>query len=297
MRKINFLLVSLLVVASVFFVSCSKDDEGADSFDFAGGTDYVSGDVEIEAGTTFKVKWTISTSENMKTMDITKNGALLQGWSGYEIPSDSKNTFIKEITITADNNPGIYTYKFSVFDSDDAEIISKSIIVTVKASAATLTAYTDKILGAQTSANGSSFLSVDGTVLGIADAKANSNKVDFMYYYSSGDQSTIVAPSDASAATQFDNATNGVATWSVRNATKLKKLTGVTFESITDASNIIDVSSTGTAKITALAVGDIVAFKTAATSAKASKKGVFKVTSISAATTAGSITIQVKVEN
>jgi predicted heme/steroid binding protein len=296
MRKINFLLVSLLVVASGFFASCEKDDEGGSSIDFFGGN-YIDADATVEAGSTLAFKFTATSETSMELLEVEMTGYGVV--FDEEIPNASNKSYTKEVTLTAPANAGTYTYEFQIWDNADGDanlIVSKSITITVTAAGGALTTYTDKILGAQTSSNGSSFLSVDGTVLQIADAKANSNKVDFMYYYSGGDLSTIVAPSDASAATQFNNATNGVATWSVKNATKLKKLTGVTFESITNASAIEDVSSTGSTKVTSLAVGDVVAFKTASTSAKASKKGVFKVTAISAATTAGSITIQVKVE-
>lgn len=296
MKKINVSMLAVLVLFAGFFGSCKKDQTNDASISLAGDTGYTATDATLTAGSTFKVKWTATSTIDMKYVSITKDDAILASWNNIEIPSASSTTYINEATLTVPVSGGPYTYAIIVYDKNNAELARKEIVITVGSAGNALTSYTDKILGAQTSSNGSSFLSVDGTVLQIADAKANSNKVDFMYYYSSGDQSAIVAPSDASAATQFNNANTGVATWSVKNATKLKKLTGVTFENITNSSAIDDVSSTGSTKVSALAVGDVVAFMTASTSAKASKKGVFKVTNISAATTAGSVTIQVKVE-
>ena len=83
--------------------------------------------------------------------------------------------------------------------------------------------------------------------------------------------------------------------WSVKNSTKLAKITlstGVTWDGISDDSEIVKQANTVTTmKASLLAVGDIIAFKTAA-----GKMGLIKVTAITETTGADTITYGVKMQ-
>lgn len=146
-----------------------------------------------------------------------------------------------------------------------------------------ITTYTAVIYGDQANNSaGSFYATTTGTVYTQALAKTNAASVDFLYYYGATNKATLAAPNDAPAATIFDNATNGLQTWSVKNATEIRAtlLDAASFDVIVADSTLTDVYdlvATGAAATssTDLAVGDVIAFKTVG-----NKKGFVKVVAI-----------------
>jgi hypothetical protein len=148
-------------------------------------------------------------------------------------------------------------------------------------------------MGAQTNNVGSSFASSNGTVYNLATAKANSALIDWVYFYGASNLATICAPSDTDAAAVFNDPTNGVGTWSVRNATLFKEVTdAINWAGITNDSVIVVQNQSGVtlSKINNLSVGKFLAFKTAA-----GKKGMIQVMALTPDAT-GTVTIDVKVQ-
>lgn len=143
--------------------------------------------------------------------------------------------------------------------------------------------YTAKIFGDQVNNSaGSFFATSNGTVYTQAQAKANDSLVDLLYYYGATNKATIANPTDASAATIFDNATTGLQTWVVKNNTQLRStlLTAEMFNAISADSTLTKLytaSAIGTAltATTDLAAGDVIAFKTVK-----NKSGFLKVVNI-----------------
>jgi hypothetical protein len=132
--------------------------------------------------------------------------------------------------------------------------------------------------------------------LGVANASPA--KVDFGFYYGDVNKATISAPSDSDmpAVSNFGSISN----WTPRNATKMKLITAaLDWATITDESGILANATSLTAtKIPNMAIGNTVAFETAATSTNPSKKGMFKVLELNG-TSAGtdrSIKIEVKIQ-
>ena len=116
------------------------------------------------------------------------------------------------------------------------------------------------------------------------DAKTNSTLIDFLYYYGATNKASIAAPDDADAATVFNNANNGLATWSTRNSTKFKTtaLSAAEFDAL--ANDLLIVSNATGASDTDennLAVGNVIAFITDADKTGGSKMGLIKVVSLS----------------
>jgi hypothetical protein len=150
-----------------------------------------------------------------------------------------------------------------------------------------------KILGSYQSTTGSSFASIDGSVYTLAEAKANSAKVDFLYWWGATTSATIGAPDDDNAAVVYNNPTNGIPTWATKNPTRFTTTTAsaADFDSYVDDTEII-AAATGAdeTRIGSLTVGDVIAFMTAS-----GKYGMIKVTDIAAGAD-GQITIDVKVQ-
>jgi len=295
MKKINLLFAVIIMAGMTFLTSCGTDTTAVGpNMDLKGGAGYTAADVTVPVGTDIKVGVTAQQGDaklvNLKITATANNIPTTLLDSTF-----SNDTFNKDYTITAPSVVGTVRISLVMTDKDGLTDEAAFNLTTTAIAGGEIKAYTAKILGSyDNSAYGSSFASADGTVYTLAEAKANAAKIDWMYYYGATNKATLAAPSDASVTEVFTSATNGPATWSVRNATKLSKVTlpgGVTWDGITDDTQIKTLA-TGltTTKATTLAVGDIVAFETVL-----GKKGLIKVENI-ATGAAGTITYSVKVQ-
>jgi hypothetical protein len=166
-------------------------------------------------------------------------------------------------------------------------------MITTVVNSGPINEFSMKIMGAQQNSNGSSFASIDGTTYGLATAKANAAKIDWMYFFGATNFATLAAPDDAAAQTIFTDPTNGLQTWAVKNPTRFKLVTEVIdWASITNDEVITAQTQSGVdqTKISSLAPGKILAFITAT-----GKKGLIRVESITGEED-GTITISVKVQ-
>ncbi len=140
-------------------------------------------------------------------------------------------------------------------------------------------------MGDQTATTGSFAAAFDGTVYKLADVAANYGKIDMIFYSGSTLGKFIAGPTDDQIQTiTWSNAVNW-ANWNPKNDTKFGKVTAADFDGATYAS--VAALTAGTTRVSSLANGDVVAFKTAA-----GKYGVFKVTALST-----EITIEVKIQD
>lgn len=298
MKRLSFLFAIILMASMPFFTSCGKDPatDVKPTINFIGGTGYTSQDVTLKAGETLKVG--ISAFSNASSKAKLKSFKIVRTFNNVPftaLDSTLNSTDAFNITIESFAYPtaGVERWAFTITDKD-GEFSEISFNVTTT-SGGQITSYTQKILGSYDNATiGSSFASSDGTVYSLANAKTNAAKIDWMYYYGATNLATLASPNDATVAEIFTSATNGPATWSVRNDTKFDKVTlptGLTWDNITtDAEIVILASGVSKTKVTALTVGQIVAFKTVT-----GKQGLIKVEAITG-TGAGSITYSVKVQ-
>jgi hypothetical protein len=256
------------------------------TINFLGGAGYTSTDKTISVGSDVKIGITAqSGSAKLSGLKITA--------THNNIPQElldttfSSDTFTRDYIITIDNL-GDTRLTFTISDKDGGSAEASLVITAVGA----ISTYTQKILGSyDNSTYGSSFASADGTVYKIKDARDNSTKVDWLYFYGVTNQATLAAPDDADAATIFDG-TNGLQTWAKLNATRFRIVTeGAVWDNISTAADIETYATNTTlTKANMLEVGDIVAFRT-----EAGKLGLIKVTEIVSGG-AGTITYDVKVQ-
>jgi hypothetical protein len=299
MKKVFSILSVVLFTGALFFSSCSKSDDTTPtptppSINFVAKTGFITGNVTLTVGETFKVSLaafpnagTSSKLNNFKVTRVFQNSPTVVFDTTFSLTS-------MNIDLTASANPAVgqekWYYRITDKDGQYAEV---SLTITTESASGPIDSFSMKILGAQDAATGSSFASIDGSVYSLAEAKANQAKVDWMYYYGATDLAALAAPDDAHAALIFTNATNGLQTWTTKNATRFKAVTdAITWNAITDDAVIVQQTATGVteSRITDLATGDYLAFTTAS-----GKKGLIKVESITTGAT-GSITISVKVQ-
>jgi hypothetical protein len=299
MRKIQLLAGLLLLSGTIFISSCKKDSTTTDvtyppTVNFKGGTAYTSINTTLFTGQEFLVGITAQANATSgKKLVNFKAARTFNNITTVEVNTtiDSDN-FTWEQQFFANTNVGDERWTFTITDKD-GESNEVYFVITTEATAADINSFSDVILGSyDNTAHGSSFASSTGAVYFLADAKVNAAKVDWLYFYGVTNQATLAAPDDAAAATLFNSTTNGLQTWSIRNATRFRLATGgAVWDNITTAADIADIAvNTTETKVNLLEVGNIVVFKTVG-----NKLGVIKIDGLVTGA-AGSITYSVKVQ-
>jgi hypothetical protein len=292
MKKLSFLTALILFAFVGFFTGCDDTTQEGPAIQFFGGV-YIDDDATVAPGGILKFSWVATKgSSNLASFTIEREGITLAGYPDETIPNDN---YQDSVSLEAPLNEAAYVYELIVTDKND---LTASGSFTITVSGGPIKTWT-KTLGSWNSNTGSSFASITGDVYQIAEAKANSEKIDFLYYYGANNLATLAAPDDADAANVFTG-TSGVATWSTLNSTKFKvtTLTAAEFDAI--ANDLLIVSNVNPTEVTAstvhpLEVGDVVAFITDADKAGGSKKGLAKVAAI-ATGAGGTMDIVVKVQ-
>jgi hypothetical protein len=303
MKKLNFLVILALFVG--LFSSCKKDETTtADpTISFQNGTTSLvfSGTNSIDVNITFMAEGKISsvtlvqpTTTGNQTSDIT--GEMGQAGTDNGSGTTSSVYFFKVsstqlATLLAANN-GALTYTFTLLDQANK---STTAIFTVSLPVVPPTSYTNVTIGSYNNTTiGSSFASSDGQVYSLSSAKTNSNKIDFIYYYSSVNNASISAPADLTLLNTYFTTASAPSTWTVKNNTKLSKVNTFAFANCTKA-QINALTPTGL-NVTNLVANDIIAFQTDANSFLPNIKGVAQVVSVSG-TDAGTIVLNIKIAN
>jgi len=291
-------MISLIGAGLLFLSSCSSDTTTPTSqlptIQFVAGTGLITGDVTLAAGAEIKVRVDAfsNTSSNAKLVDF-KITRVFNNLPSVVLDSTINVTsFTIGIQTTAYPTPGVEKFIFEITDKDN-QSASISFNVTTTSTAGPIHAWSQKILGAQANTTGSSFASSNGTVYTLADAKTNSSLIDWLYFYGATNLACLASPADPDAQSVYNNATNGIQTWAVKNPTLFKKITDdIVWSDIIDDSIILTETATGVdqTKIPQLVVGDILGFITAA-----GKHGLIRVEAITTGND-GTMTISVKVQ-
>lgn len=295
MKKQNFLFAILLMASLPFFTSCGTNEKAATppTIMLNAAPGYTGTDITVTVNTKLKVG-IIASAASANLSNIKINQTISGVSTTLKDSTFSSQSFNKDFTITAPSAAGSTTLTFIITDTDgESAQASFSITTTVPA----INIYTAILLGGQENATlGSFYSSIDNTVLNIATARANSQKADMVYFYGGTLFASIVAVSDNQL--QGVPAFTECSTWTTKNATKFKLVSGVDWATITDESgitanaiNLVDTHCNN------LAVGNIVAFQTATTSSNPGKKGLFKVVEINGTSAADrAIKIEVKIQ-
>jgi hypothetical protein len=291
MKQIKMILGIALIAMVGIFTACEEDETATIDI-----TPKTSNPDTVVANTAVSLEFSIITDENIETIELSKNGGLID-MKEDNFTGKTSDTYVYNDTLAGSNEAGT-TLKMalSVTDSkDNMEVYGFDIYVkSPETTGDPINTYSDKILGSYDNAtDGSSFASIDGTVYSWSDASNNSEEVDLVYFYGATNEATLAAPNDSDAESVFD-----FSGWSTQNATKFgtTTLTASDFDAIDDDVEIKEEASNLTAtKVNQLAADDVIAFQTASTSANASKKGLIKINSITSGSD-GTIDITVKVQ-
>ena len=155
--------------------------------------------------------------------------------------------------------------------------------------------YTGKTLGAEGNTNGHYFSASSGNVFQDATAKDSSAVVDFLYYNEGS--ATLAAPYNNAAQNVYNTPPFAIASWTFKNDTRFKlgQAADYALDTNSGIAAAYNENTTGGAnRISSLAQGDVVLFKTGA-----GKYGVLQITQISLSPTpdAGFIRFNVKAQH
>ena len=282
----------LVVLVAVAFTGCNKDETTlpAPVITFLNGVNEAS----VNSGGSHTIAGNIASEEGLTEVKYFQVTATGETQLGQAVTSfDNANSYSFQKTI---NDVSVQTV-IKVMATDKKNQ-SSVLNFTIKVNGASISSYNNITLGAQTNATiGSSFASLNGLVYNLTDAKTNANKIDVIFFYGTTNLATLSAPSNTVDLDQVFTTASKPSTWTVQNGTKLEKRNTLDFTTITTGTQIPSVETTGTAKVSSVAIGDVILFRTAATSAFPNKNGVLKVTALSGNSGTATITFDVKIAN
>lgn len=289
MKKQPLKFLIAFAALALVFTSCEEDltDPIPPTIKFFAGTDLITEDVTVTTGETIGFSWQVTAGDaNLETFSLRLGSDDIDGFSDLEIDKDEYEDTFDTVFYTA----GDYVFTF-IAEDKDGETTTEKITVTVESASSPIETYTIT-LGSYDASTGSSFASIDGSVLSWSDATSNSSKIDFVYFYGSSNGATVAAPDDSDVDAVFD-----LSSWATKNGTTFSStsVTATEFDEMTDDAVISTVSGTDS-KANQLSVGDVFAFVTASTSDNPDKNGLVKVVSIDGTTGSGTIDLVVKVQ-
>lgn len=303
MKKLGIMFVMAGIVA-FGLSSCGTDDpdvvKPTPKFDFKTGLGYTSASGNAVAGSTVKIGIDATGSENLESVGVrTQVGTAQQSIYPLTANGDSIITSLKtkdfsiEFTYQVGSLPT--TEKITVIVTmSNGESSSKTISLNITATPKNLTDAPGRLIGGQSNTTYGSYYSMESNSAELqAAANANPAAIDWVYYYGSGNLATFASPDDPTL--QSSNVMNNpsLTSWSVKNATRFKKLTGFDFDNTTTNTELQTEISKGAPTLTAItkmAVGDVYLFITAGSK----EYGIIKIISISEPTSAGYVTFDMK---
>jgi hypothetical protein len=287
MKKTIKTLLFLFVASSLVLVSCKKDDTTATTTVPNGPVitlkdSFATGDYDLKAqNSILNVNVTAQSGTILVTNKIERqvNSAAATTLSSGNVMATQINGFSLSLPVSSLLTgvtlvPGtMVTFTYSVTDSK-AQTTKTSITYTAVQNNSIATSNLIE-LGAQTNTM------MEYKFLGIADnftaytagangtAKANSSKVDFVYYYGATGLNSFAAPANVDGAQVIWG--NEIGGWATKNATQFKttSITKVQFLNYkdnlktNDLINTVDFSAGAVDKVTGIKQDDVIAFKTA----------------------------------
>ncbi|MGB4655109.1 MAG: hypothetical protein ACOXZ9_01025 [Bacteroidales bacterium] len=269
MKKIKFIFAFLAIAGMFMVTSCGTDDTiDPPTIQFLTGPEYTSTSVVVAPGSDIRVGVEAFSQENSTlkrfNFSVQDEAGVLQSF--FDTTFSTTSYTFDEIIEVQDVEASV-NYIFTVYD-DQNQSNQIQITVTTEAAPGNIRVYENVVLGAQNSAVGSSFASSNGTVYTLADARANSALIDWIYFYDSNFEACIAAPNDTDAHNAFGDYVNAPANWDTKNPTKFQFVElpeGTLWADITNDLTIVRLATdVEESKVAFLGVGKIIAFRTVA---------------------------------
>lgn len=226
MKKLNFVLMALLLSAATVFTSCSKEDDPIDpgpSLTLKGGSDYTSDDKTINVGETIKfgvIGGKSSVSGNKLTrfkVDFTANN-IPQKIVDTTLNTDSFNW---DYSLRFDGvGDGVLSFQLT---DKGGMTTTKSFKVTIEDPGSKINKFMDVAFGSWDDVNGSFFSTSEGILYTVGQTKgtpANQAKIDFVFFKGAVNGNALASPDNASLQTITTLQTAG---WTTKNETRFNE--------------------------------------------------------------------------
>lgn len=305
MKKLGIMFVMAGIVA-FGLSSCGTDDPDAakptPKFDFITGAGYTSANTTVAAGSVLTIGIDATGSENLKSVGVRRsyNGGP-QNILGIASTGDSSISSLKvkdftmefEYEVGSTSGTELITV---IVTMDNGETASKTILLTVTSTPKPAQDRPNNEMGGQNNASLGSYWSVANAQFNLqAQANANPEDIDFVYFYgTAGQLATFASPDDP----LFNSGTNvmnnpSMATWSPKNTTRFKK-TSINYDNVTTSTPIEAEIAAGGVTLTQvkdMKVGDVYIFTTSGSK----YFGLIKITAFTAQSGSGSVKFDMKV--
>lgn len=262
---------SILAAVVVVYSSCEKKiDPIEDSYTVSvqyknSGPNFLTADKEINPKDSVFFDFTVTAKEDMALLEIQKNGAKIDT---FKISDSDKRSFSGVKKYMSDSIPGDYTYRVLARNAAGAFIGDggKAIKVTVKSDFNFWSYRFLYVPDTVAKTNKTYYATATGETFSYSTGSANSAAIDFGFYYdtTTANKHTIYAlNANQSQLSYYD-----ISSWT-KNATIFKRASSPTFANLTSgaalkAGGITNLASGTASKITALASGNLIFFKTVA---------------------------------
>jgi hypothetical protein len=268
------ILLTLLAVFALAISSCYKkiDIPNTNTVEvaLASGANYVTTDMTVKPKDSIIFSYTITSNTDMKYVGIQKNAtdnSTFVANTKDTLSAANKNNYTATKRLAADSASGTYKFRVVALDVAGLYLGSREVIITVTPDFNYYTVRVLQVPDTTAKTNNCYMAASTGMVYSYTSSgAANSASIDFGFYYdtTTANKFSVYALS----APQVQLSYYDISTWT-KNATIMKKATTPTFTSITSGgalrtAAITNLSSGTTNKITALAAGNLVFFKTVA---------------------------------
>ena len=296
MKRTKLFGLMMALVVGMGFTSCSDDEDlSGDHITIVPSANNPS---TAYVGTPFDIEFTVALLDNrISEVDVRTGNLSVAGYPKTKF-DDNKTNLLKFTHEPKEAEVGELTFTIIAKDNKGAENFAP-VKITIKKQPAAIESFTAVLMGSYDDANlGSFFSTVTGKVYKITPAGADSELIDFAYFYGSTNEATISAPDNDDVFGTGDGKVFGpVTSWAKRQETRFTKISA---ENLTvakfDAAENDEIITENEAEaeelrkmVNKLQDGDLVFFVTAD-----GKKGIFKVAELD--TEAKTITIDVKVQ-
>jgi hypothetical protein len=272
--------IAVCISIVIFFSACVKKVDTVDG-NYASvtlvnaGTNYVTENVTVNAKDSLFFSFTITSDKEMGFVSVQKNPVNQTAFLVRDtLNSSSRHSYTAVKKFAADSANGSYIYRIAAHDTSGVYIGHKDVIVTVKSDFDYFIARQLQVPDTTAKINTCYMAAKTGTVYSFTTGASKSADIDFGVYYDTTGTASISTTDDLRFCVYALNAVQtqlnyyDIASWT-KNATILKKSTSPAFNTLTSAgglrsAGITNLASGTSTKITQVASGNLIYFKTVA---------------------------------
>jgi hypothetical protein len=301
MKRNSLIIFSVVLTSFLALTSCLKkiDIPNSNTIDVTlnnAGPNFITTDVTVNPKDSIFLSYSISSPGDMKYVGIQKNPTDAKTFMIKDTLTDaSKNSYSAIKKFAADSAAGVTKYRITALDAGGVYLGSKDITVTVTSDFNYYTVRTLFVPDTTAKTNQTYFSSSTGQTFSYSGVGGNSGLIDFGYFYDTAAATghTVYALNLTPMPSPL--AIYDISSWT-KNATIFKRSTTPAFASLTSSgalrsAGITNLASGTASKITTLAAGNVIFFKTAA-----GKYGAMQVNYINGASPAASTNISLDIK-